>query len=129
MERLNRRAADFLWAGASPTQRANRWNTYLVSLCVYPAQVALPGRLQRRALAGAMRSTQGAHGWAPWWAVTGIGCLWGVKGAPRCPGAVADATGLWSLLSQGVGATLPSCGAGKLVEEAHQLREAAIGQR
>ena len=32
LERLNRRAADFLWAGASPTQRANRWNTYLVSL-------------------------------------------------------------------------------------------------
>ena len=76
-----------------PFHRACCWNTYVVSLAPYPAQLCLPDRSRKGRLARCVSSMFKTVGWAPWWSMRGLGPYFGALGSPRCPWSVASAAG------------------------------------
>ena len=88
------RAAALAVTTCSQGRRAAAWNSYMISLIPYPTHTAVPGPIDLRSLTQqvsiAMRldTTQ----WCNPSILSGLDFLYGVRGAPRCPAAVATAT-------------------------------------
>ena len=59
----------------------------------FPSQLCLPACGHRKRMGGCVATTFKSHGSAPWWSQPWLGPFFGVKGAPRCPWAAADAAG------------------------------------
>ena len=80
---------------ASPGRRAAIWNAYVASLVPYPAHVAVPDRPIEVLMTSHFRLAVGLAGvaWAPHFILSGLGLLFQVPGAPRCPVAHARAIG------------------------------------
>ena len=57
---------------------------------MYPTQLCLPTNVQRKELREAFREVFPTAGWAPDWAVAGLGPHWGHAGAPICPNTMAE---------------------------------------
>ena len=86
---------------ASAGVRAHHWNTYMISCIPYPAQMGPPTCQHRRSIALAAKSALGIR-WAPWYIWPAIGILYHIKGAPRCPQAVASAVTCIAFLQEGL---------------------------
>ena len=111
MRKMETRALTVQQIQASPGRRAAIWNAYLASLVPYPAHVATPDRTLETLMTSHFRVAVGLGGvaWAPHFILSGLGLLFQVPGAPRCP--VAHARAIWgssALSGRRVGA--PSCG-------------------
>ena len=78
---------------ASMGRRARAWNVYADSLIRYPAHVVLPRAPTVATFREALRTAMlpGGARWCPLRAITALGPLMGLAGAPRCPEASAQA--------------------------------------
>ena len=94
---------------ASAGRRAAAWNTYIASLIPYPTHIAMPNAATTRCFRAALRAALRLDTpWAPLWALTGLGPMHGISGAPRCPHALARAIRGAGLVAPGyVGASHP----------------------
>ena len=93
MTKLRTRAASAVQTHASPGRRAAIWNTYMISLIPYPAQIIAPDRPLEDALKAQFRVALGLAGthWVPHYVLCGLGLLFQVPSCPRCPVASARA--------------------------------------
>ena len=73
----------------------------MASLVPYPAHVAPPDEVQQELLVAAYRTAlRHDHAtWCPVYMLSGLGVLFGVPGAPRCPLALAESVGIGAVLS------------------------------
>ena len=80
----------------SPSHRAACWNTYVVAVVPYPAQLCLPSAGHRARMAACLGRLFHTAAWAPWWSVAGLRLYFGVRGAPRCSAVPVDGgSGCW----------------------------------
>ena len=93
LDKICGRAAALAEIQTSPEIIASHWNTYLSPCLLYPCQLVTP---HRRTLAASRLA--GPCNWAPWFLLPGLGVLFGIAGAPRCPEAIIEATGIVSML-------------------------------
>ena len=95
MRKMESRALTVDHIHASPGRRAAIWNAYLASLIPYPAHVTVPDRTIETLMTSHFRAAVGLGGvaWAPHFILAGLGLLFQVPGAPRCPVAHARAIG------------------------------------
>ena len=93
--KLHQRAGVIAACHASIGRRAAEWNMYCASLSLYPAHAVVPGGPLVKAMYADTRLAvlQDRGRWCPVWVLTGLGVALGVRGAPRCPVAVARAVG------------------------------------
>ena len=73
------------------------WNSYSDSLIPYPARVVMPDdNTVRRMLTAQRIAIQLGTPWCPLKALSALGAVHGVKGAPRCPRISVRAHGAWA---------------------------------
>ena len=85
----------------SPSHRAACWNTHVVTVVPYPAQLCFPSAGHRARMAACLGMLFHTAAWAPWWSVAGLRLYFGVRGAPRCPWTAAAAAGAVSWARRG----------------------------
>jgi len=95
------RIETFFRNSTSPRIRAYLWNTYLVSLAPYPAQVCQPPPTVLRQMQTGIRKAFHTKGWAPWWIIGSAPATTSIAGAPRCLSATAAAAGAIGWLRDG----------------------------
>ena len=102
-DKLCARAEELCGKAASPTLRASHWNTYMVPIVLYPAQLANPPSLAVQRILRAQASLFRTEGWASGapQLLPLLGGFLRLKGAPRCPLAAAHTSSLLALLGKG----------------------------
>ena len=78
------------------------WNTYIASLIPYPAHIAPPTKEHREMILTSYRLALRHENakWCPVALLSGLGVLFGVGNAPRCPVSATLAVGLNAYLSR-----------------------------
>ena len=94
LRKIVARAGACAAANPAPGIRAHHWNIYMVSCVPHPARAFdMPAHVARDALA-AMSKAMGAPRWIPARFLPGLGVIFGVKAAPKCPVAYSRAVAL-----------------------------------
>eukprot|EP00969_Alexandrium_andersonii_P193768 8559237-Alexandrium_andersonii.AAC.1 len=96
LRKYSARSSALSICGLPPGGRADNWNTYVVTVLPYLARMFRATPELRSRLARGMAEASGSAGWAPSAALSALGVVHGVPGAPRDPAAVIMAVGVAS---------------------------------